>query len=624
MITLESRDLEVGKGLRIVDLCAGLGGFHLAVAETLARAGQCESSADYSDLAPRVECVLASDIEERLRLVYVRNFPAIELTYKRYHPLEDAAFCGLDLYDDAGRLVRIHGDLHQLVEVSEGSHGLRTWPAGTSLSGNTLVPDHDLLCAGFPCQPFSKSGTQLGFDDYRGTVFGSITIILEVKQPPFVILENVGNFERHDGGRTWRLVKETLAGLGYQVLATSHRLDGRCGHGLLSPHQLGFPHHRERFFAIAQHESVGVLDPERSPLLLDPRLAMAGPVRQRYLASMSSQSAERLYRILRASQLEARPEEIRAAQLSSHRVSCVNLWNELLAKVDGLGPFGANPLRPLPSSPIWGFELDPWNQYPFEERPPWEHSPDELLPVLRDRLKHVNGLPGPETVPSALSPARLFMATPVDEWGFEEICHWKNTWPSYAWRSRWPKWKVRFIAQNREFAHRLAEHLDPGWLRDWLERLYHLPPSLQKLEWNCQGEALDLWQHILQFRPSGLRAKRYQHVPALVAMTTTQVPIVPRPQGELRSGGHPGSRGRFLLPSEALQLQGFPSTWILPPTREAAFAALGNAIHVGLVAEVLRAWLRSSRAPQPANSPTEVPNQSSGVLQTSLPWGGSQ
>src|SRR6202011_1339873 len=91
-----------------------------------------------------------------------------------------------------------------------------------------------------------------------------------------------------------------------------------------------------------------------------------------------------------------------------------------------------------------------------------------------------------------------------------------------------------------------------------------------KLEWNCHGEVRDLYEHVLQFRPSGLRVKRMRTAPALVSMTTTQIPIV-------------GPQKRFITRTEGLRLQGFPDDHHLPKARRDAFAALGNAVHVELV-----------------------------------------
>ena len=84
--------------------------------------------------------------------------------------------------------------------------------------------------------------------------FADILDILKLQTPSHVILENVGNFERHDHGRTWHIVRSSLGRLGYEVRATRHKASG--GDGLLSPHHLGFPHHRERFFAVASRVGV--------------------------------------------------------------------------------------------------------------------------------------------------------------------------------------------------------------------------------------------------------------------------------------------------------------------------------------------------------------------------------
>ena len=115
-----------------------------------------------------------------------------------------------------------------------------TFPEGPAILGDIRhakdqVPPHDILCAGFPCQPFSKSGTQAGMKDKTsGTLFHEILEILEAHKPTYLILENVGNFERHDDGQTWRIVKTSLRRLGYDVKGTEHMASG--GEGLLSPH----------------------------------------------------------------------------------------------------------------------------------------------------------------------------------------------------------------------------------------------------------------------------------------------------------------------------------------------------------------------------------------------------
>ncbi|MBO7719864.1 MAG: DNA (cytosine-5-)-methyltransferase [Methanosphaera sp.] len=79
------------------------------------------------------------------------------------------------------------------------------------------IPEHDILCAGFPCQAFSVSGKQLGFEDMRGTLFFEITRIVKHHKPKIIFLENVSNLEKHDNGKTFRIIKENLEKLGYNL-----------------------------------------------------------------------------------------------------------------------------------------------------------------------------------------------------------------------------------------------------------------------------------------------------------------------------------------------------------------------------------------------------------------------
>lgn len=77
------------------------------------------------------------------------------------------------------------------------------------------IPNHDILCAGFPCQTFSISGKQRGFNDSRGTLFFDVARIVKEKKPAIVFMENVKNFASHDDGRTLAVVKGTMEELGY-------------------------------------------------------------------------------------------------------------------------------------------------------------------------------------------------------------------------------------------------------------------------------------------------------------------------------------------------------------------------------------------------------------------------
>ncbi len=80
---------------------------------------------------------------------------------------------------------------------------------------NDQIPNHDCLCAGFPCQAFSISGKQGGFNDTRGTLFFEIVRIAKDKKPKVLFLENVKNLEKHHNGKTLSVMRNIINELGY-------------------------------------------------------------------------------------------------------------------------------------------------------------------------------------------------------------------------------------------------------------------------------------------------------------------------------------------------------------------------------------------------------------------------
>jgi DNA (cytosine-5)-methyltransferase 1 len=102
------------------------------------------------------------------------------------------------------------------------------------------VPKHDILLAGFPCQPFSNAGLRKGFEDTRGTLFFEIARIIEFRKPKLVLLENVKGFVNHDKGNTFNTVKRVLEEQGYSVY-----------HKVLNAKDFGVPQNRERVYIVA-------------------------------------------------------------------------------------------------------------------------------------------------------------------------------------------------------------------------------------------------------------------------------------------------------------------------------------------------------------------------------------
>ena len=120
-------------------------------------------------------------------------------------------------------------------------------PAGDITKINPLcIPDHDILLAGFPCQPFSIIGTKAGFEhETQGTLFFNIEKILKVKQPKAFMLENVRNLTAHDGGKTFNIIKEHLKALDYKLY-----------YKILNALDYGVPQKRERIIIVGFKDDV--------------------------------------------------------------------------------------------------------------------------------------------------------------------------------------------------------------------------------------------------------------------------------------------------------------------------------------------------------------------------------
>lgn len=366
------------------------------------------------------------------------------------------------------------------------------------------IPDHEILCAGFPCQPFSKAGEQEGFECPKwGDLFDYVLSVLESHRPSYALLENVPNLLFHNKGKTWESILSRLRALEYDI-----------DYKKLSPHRFGIPQIRERVFIVASQSPLSGFS---WPTPLIPSEA--------HITSI----------------LDDRPNN--AKPIAPAVRVCLNTWQRFL----GLFP----KYEPLPTFPIWAMEFGA--TYPYQRTTPYSMG--------NYRLRNFRGSFGQAL--DRIDPSKRLMSLPsyarVEEHSF-------------------PSWKVDFITKNRSLFEKHKK-----WIKLWLPEIKKFPASWQKLEWNCGPEPRDVFRYLIQFRASGVRIKRPSTSPSLIAMTTTQVPII-------------GWEKRYITVRECARLQSMDSLKHFPSSDTRAYKALGNAVNVNMVMLIAKNLLSSSGA----------------------------
>ena len=419
------------------------------------------------------ECVFASELREDLRKLYNINFPG----------------------------TRIEGDITKINPKD--------------------IPPHDILCAGFPCQPFSQAGKRQGFNDEkdRGNLFYTICNIIDEHHPRYVLLENVSNLKGHDNGNTWATIKQMLEDREYEVREQ-----------ILSPHQFGvIPQHRKRIYIVCEYHKYGKLEHFHFP---EPNKRINCDITK----------------IIE----ENDPDYI---PLRKETRQQMDVWQEFLDLTIKNG-------QKIPRFPIWAMEFGA--DYIYEEIAPAYQS----LEQLQGRHGHLGQI--------------------IDGNSINECI---NCLPNYARTNKdrqFPKWKISYIKQNREFYNK-----NKKWLDSWIAKVREYENSHLKLEWNCGDEATPtLYDKIIQFRASGIRVKLATFSPAL-NLVGTQIPIFPwvkLPKSSLNPGEP--DKGRYMTRWEAAKLQGMKklkfgdNNFSLSTTR--SFEALGNAVNVTIVKHIAK------------------------------------
>ncbi len=426
--------------MRFVDLFCGIGGFHAA----LHRIGH--------------ECVFATDIDRFAAETYETNWGKPG---------------GFD----------VHCDIREVIDD---------------------IPEMDIICAGFPCQPFSKSGAQQGFTDQtRGTLFHDICYLAEKHKPKVLFLENVPNLVKHDQGNTFKVIQERINELGYDFQWA-----------ILSPHKYGVPQVRTRVYIVAIRKDLAKgrnfqFPNEIDHVELDVRSVLDKSVDSKY-------------------------------DMSDKELSWLDMWEEFLINV--------NTDTKLPGHPIWADSF----------------IGDEILPGDLSQYTKV------ELLDIAAEWANYGWVKPVKKsMNKTEIIKCINL----------PTWKQDFIKKNRILYKANKTFIDK-WLAKWNvfgldeEGKRLIPVSRTKYEWQAGPNSRTNWENIFQFRPSGIRVKRGNYFPALVAMA--QIPVV-------------GWLKRHITPKECARIQSFDvdgkhgKPFVLGSNDGQAYKQLGNAVNVNMI-----------------------------------------
>lgn len=397
-------------GFTYADLFAGIGGFHAALS------------------ALGGECRFVSEIDDEARTVYGLNWGDRLPTSRK------------------DRFRSLDSDIIPLTEES------------------MQVPKTDVLAAGFPCQPFSKSGFQRGINETRGTLFFNILRVLQERRPSVVLLENVRNLAGPRHEKTWLMIVEQLRQAGYKVSDTPTVFSPH----FLPPDKGGSPQVRDRVFICATYVGSEKRARELSTSeVVVPRESV--PTVQGDEWSPTAWDLDTTPLPWNGNQPLLLPEDDYTANygLTVSEIAWLDVWDDFVERM-----WEAREGVPLPGFPLWAEDfVDPDHLVIAAETPKWKAD------FLRKN-------------------AAFYEAHR------DTIDTWRAAWfvdpDSDEERTRWT-------------------------IRDDVRHAgVYLPASRRKLEWQAQRTAR-LWDCIIHLRPSGIRAKLPTYLPALVAITQTSI-----------------------------------------------------------------------------------------------------
>jgi DNA (cytosine-5)-methyltransferase 1 len=346
------------------------------------------------------------------------------------------------------------------------------------------IPKFDILCAGFPCQPFSKAGEQKGFVDNRGNIFFEICKIIEYHNPKYLILENVSNLASHDSGNTWGIIKENIDKLNYYTYDRPV---------ILNTLYFGIPQSRERVVIMCKRKDLGEL-PKLPPI------------------SKNNIKPTTLVDIL-----EKDENVNKKYNLSGKLKETEKIWNNFLDICNKNNII-------VPKFPIW---TDWWDS-------------DGNNTSVTKYNKKLNDAENEEKIKKAQ----------------------KDFYKKYK----------NWIDKNRLFYKKYFTLLNT-WLIESRKNNLWLG-AVRKMEWQTGTGNLNMNETLWGPRGSGIRIKKLDYSPTLVAMTS-MIPIY-------------GPKSRYLTPRECGKLQSFPEEYIIHEQDKVSYNQFGNAVNVKMIERCAR------------------------------------
>ncbi|WP_023269655.1 DNA cytosine methyltransferase [Acinetobacter gyllenbergii] len=349
------------------------------------------------------------------------------------------------------------------------------------------IPEHDILCAGFPCQPFSLAGKKKGAKcPESGKLIDHVLRIVKFHRPKYIFLENVPNVITIEEGVFWNYIKSSFEQLNYSL-----------EYKIISPTDIGIPQNRKRVFI------VGV------------RKDLIGTFQWPELKNNKKNDFQNLLN-----------ENFEHKKLEPQKVQLLNKWQQLLNVLELKDITGVSIVAPE-------FGAD----YPLD-----------FSELTLDEIKKYKGVYGKEL-------------KDCQDW--EEVM---SLMPSYTKKNRKvASWIEKSIIYSREIYKSKAQVCD-----EWKSEFNFTNNSWQILEWRGLRDTPNIFEHLVQFRASGIRVLKSNVAPSLIAMTPTQIPVIP-------------AQSRYVSTQEAAKLQYLHKLKSLPEDRKAAFKALGNAVNAKIV-----------------------------------------